>query len=353
LPGIPMDDEVRGQLAYHLASVFAITWYARARAADLALPEAYFHDGADTRARLPRFIDESLYSENHRVRGAAEEVAGRIGRNLGHVLLALHRGDQVNREARADWTSADWERWSCVHRVVLAGGLTSGLLGETIRHSARNWLTEVGYGDVLRIEVSPYRGNTSLVGASRYLPPDAGLALCCDFGQTSVKRAIVSVHADAITEVTSLPAVPVAGAWHLHPDDDLVRAGRHYKAFVVEAICDGHALALDQGKSLGPEIVMCVAAYVDGGQLLGNGAYATMRQLAIDARPMLGEAITARTGRICRVHLIHDGTAAAAAYAGQPDTAMIALGTALGVGFPPATDEGLRTVAALETQPAT
>jgi hypothetical protein len=57
---------------------------------------------------------------------------------------------------------------------------------------------------------------------------------------------------------------------------------------------------------------------------------------------MLAEAVTDHTGRPCRVHMIHDGTAAAAAFAGRPAAAVIALGTALGVGFPPASAAGLR-----------
>jgi hypothetical protein len=44
------------------------------------------------------------------------------------------------------------------------------------------------------------------------------------------------------------------------------------------------------------------------------------------------------------VALIHDGTAAARAYAGEMRAAVITLGTALGVGFPP-TSGGLRPIA--------
>jgi hypothetical protein len=41
------------------------------------------------------------------------------------------------------------------------------------------------------------------------------------------------------------------------------------------------------------------------------------------------------------VHAIHDGTAAALAHAGSAHRAVIVLGTALGVGFPPTKDDGL------------
>ena len=70
-------------------------------------------------------------------------------------------------------------------------------------------------------------------------------------------------------------------------------------------------------------------------RLLGRGLYATMSLLAPDVRLLLARDIFDRSGARCRVGMIHDGTAAAAAFAGEPNAAIIALGSALGVGFPP------------------
>ena len=67
--------------------------------------------------------------------------------------------------------------------------------------------------------------------------------------------------------------------------------------------------------------------------------------LADDSRPLLREAIRARGGRDMRVHLIHDGTAACAVHAGEPDAALLLVGTALGIGFPPAETGDLRPLA--------
>jgi hypothetical protein len=71
LPGIVMDEGVRGQQAYHLASVLAMISFARARAADLQLPEAFFDDGPGTRSGLPRYIDASLRNPDPKVHNAA------------------------------------------------------------------------------------------------------------------------------------------------------------------------------------------------------------------------------------------------------------------------------------------
>lgn len=348
LPGIPVDDEVRGKLAYHLVSVGALTSYARELAAALQLPASFLEDAPETRSELPRFLNASLSSSDEQAAGAAKMVATRVGRNFGHVLLALHRGDQANREAREDWADADWARWGGIRRIWLAGGLMSGRLGAMIRDCAQGWLDQVGYAGLYSIEASPFLGNTSLVGAARYLPIEAGVALCCDFGQTSAKRAIVSIDGGAITRILGLPAVHMFGARHLDPDADLSRQAARYTSFVVDAVCDAVESAAAHGRDLAGDFVLSVASYVDGGRLLGKGAYATMNLLApSDVRPMLASAIGGRTGRTCRIHLIHDGTAAAAVFAGEPQAAVIALGTALGVGFPPDTDEGLRDIKAI------
>jgi len=93
------------------------------------------------------------------------------------------------------------------------------------------------------------------------------------------------------------------------------------------------------------DLMLSVAAYVRGGRLLGNGLYASLNALAEDARPLLADAIHTQTGQVMRVHLIHDGTAACTLYAGAPNAAVIVVGTALGIGFPPAIDSDLRPLA--------
>jgi len=60
-----------------------------------------------------------------------------------------------------------------------------------------------------------------------------------------------------------------------------------------------------------------VAAYVHGGQLLGNGIYARIMQLGKDARELLKEAVQVKCGVDAHIHIIHDGTAASTLHAGE------------------------------------
>jgi hypothetical protein len=337
LPGIPMDEGVAGRTAFELLSAKAMIRYALERRGELGLPDGLASDSLMARWELPYLIDGLLSGDEGAPRKAAEAIVTRIGRNLGHVLLALYRGDPVNRAARVDWGAEEWERWAAVRHVWLAGGLASGCTGPEIARHAGEWLASVGYGGALETTLSPYAGETALIGAARYLPPEAGPCLCCDFGQTSVKRGLFTVAGGRIARRKSL--LRAAALDRPAPGSDARRDGEMYAQFVIDAACDALEEARRQGEAGSGrirEIVFSIACYVDGGQLLGPGGYATMSLLAPDVRLVLSEAISARVGRRCRVRLIHDGTAAAAVFAGQGGAAIIALGSALGVGFPPA-----------------
>ena len=137
LPGIPIDEEARGQQAYHLVSVLAMTRYARERAADLRLPGSFFDDGPETRAACRASFPRRSPARTPWPAPPRSAIVARLGRNLGHVLLTLRRGDPVNRAARDEWSDEEWGYWASVRRVWLAGGMVHGELGRRIRDEAR------------------------------------------------------------------------------------------------------------------------------------------------------------------------------------------------------------------------
>ncbi len=343
LPGLPMDDDVRGAQAYHLLSAPTVVRYAQAHAAALDLPPAYRAadpDAPDIRREAPPYVDAALSSPDPDVRAAAERIARRLGRNLGYILLTLHRGDAINRAARAEWADAEWAQWGEVQRVWIGGGLMRSDLGARIIEHARELLAETGYGEALGVARTSQPHPMALIGAARYLPMTEGVALCCDFGQTGAKRALIEVHAGAITRIHHLATRPVEWPWRNDPQAARQIDAAEVRDFVATTIAQ--TLAEHRARDLAPEVMCSVAAYVRGGTLLGNGIYATLMRLTggDDARPLL-EAAVREQGETARVHLIHDGTAAAALHAGTPRAAVLVIGTAIGVGFPPPTTEGL------------
>jgi hypothetical protein len=344
LPGTSLDNHVRGRKAYDLLSSQALARYARERAGELNLPAAFLHDSVQTRVGLPRYLIDCLSSPHGPARAAAKAVSQRLGRNLGHILLVLHRGDPINRDARPDWTAADWERWGGIRRIWLGGGLMSGPLGDLILHHARDFLTENGYGEALLVGLSPYRGDFALLGAARYLPSRSTHSICLDLGQTLVKRACFSITGGTLTGWRRYPSLAVD--WDQpgmtdHPEPDRGKLVLDSVAGVIVQTLDDSSTT---GLVPGEDIMLSVAAYVQGGRLLGGGLYAQMSATVRDVRPLLTDAIRRRSGETVRIQLIHDGSAAAALHAGERDTAVILVGTALGTGFPPGDASDLRPV---------
>ncbi len=342
LPGLPLDEAVRGRRAYHLLSAEALVGHALERAAELELPTAFIAEMPESlHYVVPPFVDMCLRSPDAGPRAAAEAIAERLGRNLGYVLLTLHRGDAVNRGSRADWTGRDWQRWADIRQVYVGGGLLSGDLGRLIVDHAAALLRETGYDGALRVLRTPYREDMALLGAGRYFPAGMSRGLCFDFGHTTVKRALLVFDGGTLTQVSPLRPLPTRWVLRNDPAGALTFSGQWVLDFVTGAI----VRTLDKREVSGSDLMLSVAAYVQGGRLLGNGIYARMSTLGEDVRLLLQEAVRERTRRVVRIHLIHDGTAASALHAGEPDTAVILVGTALGVGFAPADTAGLRPVA--------
>lgn len=65
------------------------------------------------------------------------------------------------------------------------------------------------------------------------------------------------------------------------------------------------------------------------------GRYADLRPLTPSAGKAISELVSTQLGRKIRVSLQHDGSCAARAFAGEAHTAVIMLGTSLGMGFAP------------------
>ncbi len=349
LPGLTLDEEVRGRTVSELISLSAIIGYAREEAAALKLPLAYTRESQETRVELPYFLARALNGPDPDARTAALKIVRRLGRNLGHLLLTLHRGDEINRAARADWNAGDWERWEKIRRVWLAGGLTHDPLGAVLIESARAFLEEQGYAGRIELERTPYRHHTVMLGAARYLPDKVTTAVSLDCGHTQIKRACLTLAEGSITRLQPFAPMPVR--WNLrdlpwdHHDAPL---GQEVCTLVTEAL----TRTLEESKTLGfqpgPEMVLALAAYIQGGTLLGKGLYVHLNALDSDARRLLARSLQARTGGRFHIRLIHDGTAAAGIHAGDPHSAVIVIGTALGIGFPPASAQGLRPLALTE-----
>jgi hypothetical protein len=329
IPGVKIDEEVRGRTAFELVGTPTVFEMIRANAAALRIPPAAVAEqNTDAFIRL----DAAFDSGNEKVRRTARDIARRFGRNLGYVLLALRHPDAV-REHPAPWEPWMNEHWLKLPRLWLGGGLIRGHLGKWAIPYIRGVFTEAGITppDLMR---DPYGASLPLIGAACCVPKTAVSAAVLDFGRTGVKRGAASYSKGALHGMHLLPTTPTR--WDEAEDannpDDL---RRFQYEFMIPAIADTFTEARPESRL----IPISIAAYVDSrGEPYARQAnpYAGLRGFEGTLQETLAREVSRRVGRDVKVMLIHDGTAAATAHPG--DTVM-ALGTAIGIGYWPAVPE--------------
>lgn len=330
-PGLP--DDLRGKTAYDLLGRQAIINRMLAACPELsALPPATLPD-------LPRYFDTHYVAVGH---PAAETVIETTAAYLAYVLLTLNMGTPASRAARPDWDASYWEYWAQVRQIIFGGGLAAGLFGQQVIARTADRLN-----GRLNLAVAPDARQMPLVGAARTIPVPAAhpaWALVIDAGQTAIKAGIAQYTGQALNRLVSLPVLSAP-----RPE-----SGPAVLSGLVEAIRQGwmavSALPELSPAAFVPVVAISLASYVINRQPATDGFYGKLRDcLTGDAPPADVTTLLAHTLSAAvfpcpvTVHLLHDGTAAAHAWAGTAPAAapvaahvaVIMLGTALGIGFAP------------------
>ena len=328
-----VEPALRGTRALELLSAAAIGGSIRASATDLKLEVA----GRDDRELLLAF-DKCLVTSDPAVREAACRQAERLGRYLGYLLATLRL------DASAPETRAHRKHWSRIRQVWLAGGLASGNLGHILSDASSQVLEKAGTR--LDIQVAPRPGVLPLIGAARSLAAIDGMALVYDFGGTTAKHAL-GVYADGdLIGLRLLPPISTPPAARVLADDEAA-VGHTLADFICNSIVRDWRALQSEGRAPLRKVTASIASYVKDNHPKDYRAagYMTLRHIALSAGEWLTRAISARLRHDIDLTLMHDGTAAARTFAGQDGTAVILMGTWLGVGFAPPSQVGLRPLA--------
>ena len=114
--------------------------------------------------------------------------------------------------------------------------------------------------------------------------------------------------------------------------DQLAHLADHLVTIAADTLREASALS----RTVAPSFTASIASYLHDGQPLARqgGPYSYLAAIAPRLSGWLADRLSAQLGYRTAVTLIHDGTAAARTYAGEPSAAVILLGTALGIGFP-------------------
>lgn len=333
LPGIEVDQDILGHSAVELLSARAWRALMSQAAGSLALDPA----------APDLFHAFNACFDNPAIQAEARRLAERMGRRLGYLLLMLVRGDAANRAARPDWGAAHWAYWREVEQVIIAGGLWAGKLGEAGLPAARAVLGEAGCS--LSVTRSPFGDALPLMGLARHAPPDTARMYLFDFGHTKVKRGTATYRDGELVALTALPPLDTPrGA--PGPDDQIMNEARTRWQWMSDLIAaDWHPLDSSVPRPL-TAIGLSLATHLEAGHPLATdrGLYSRLGILAPHLATFMRAELAARVGQFRSFALLHDGLAAAGAYAGRPRTVVLVLGSSIGVGYVPP-EHGLRLLA--------
>jgi hypothetical protein len=329
------DEDVRGRPAGALLSSAALNDAVRSNATALGLT-----DEALSRTSPVALLNGCLDAADGRIGAAAREVAERFGRHLGFLLVTLIEGAADRWPGRQPY----FRHWTTIRHVRLAGGNVRGALGGAICASACRTLAAYGHSD-LDVQVAPYPESLPLVGAARSLQAPVNASLVYDFGGTFVKHGRAAYDGAPLTEVSVLDTMPAM--FLRRPGRRAVFRARQLALYMTGLIAQDWRNITAGGAELSPDVLVAIGSYIRDGQMLSSRyqTYGMLDLLPARQEVWLSEVLSHRIGAMARVTLSHDGTTAARVFAGQAHTAVIMLGTWLGVGFAPEDASRLRPLA--------
>jgi len=306
LPGVPA--EIAGRPASEICSRDALA--------------RLVSDTADLPAAEPERLGDQLAELRSSPDAATRDLPGRTlrayGARLGALLATLKHPSAPSQQDATRARCAYLEHWLGIERVWLGGGLLAAAGAADILAGAQRFLSRSGTVLELRVGRSP--AVLPLLGAARLGQPHDGSALVADAGHSTIKTAVAVIDRGALTALETQPARPVSLAGGLPA----------LEAALVAALVTA-AGALGDGPRH-RRVVVSVASYLDGGAPVDDGRSIYGGMTPQRVRSLLAEA----TGDDMSFEFVHDGTASACGVGDPSRSAVVTIGTWLGVGFTPA-----------------
>jgi hypothetical protein len=328
-----------GQTGYAAASQPALIALMRENVRELGL--VGLEEG-----EYPQQLNALLGSSKASLRIASEQIAETHGALLGYLVASILLSSGGLTDPLDPWEAAYLRHWHTqVGRLYLGGGLSNGILGQVLARVVSEVLATCGL-PAIQVQAAADPSFLPLIGAARsLLAKMAGIeivasavAAVADFGGTRAKRGVAFYDREGKLE--HMQVLPSRGVAALNASGKTVDLAEEMVAILAETLG-----FVSQEQPLIPTVLVCLAAYVQDGRPLNmeRGGYYALNKLSSDISAWFSERVSQASGRAVQVEFLHDCDAAAGALAGRERSAVLMLGSALGVGFVPP-EEGYRRI---------
>ncbi len=239
--------------------------------------------------------------------GGPAAVVEEMGDRLASLVATLR--DPGSAESATGGRRTYLEVWQNLDLVILGGGLMKGAVGERVAARAGAVLA-TGRAAAPAVRVALYPVWLPLLGAARSARGNESLVIVLDCGQTSLKRGVALIRGERLVSVRVFASLPVTA----------VRASDLplFVALAVRELRKHHVGTASQ-------VVVSVASYIDNGRSVPDpgSIYEQLDPAVMQSRFGIP------------LHLMHDGSAAWRGLGADAPSAVIMLGTWLGVGIGP------------------
>lgn len=281
---------------------------------------------------LPKQLSNALISIDIEVKNTAEDIAADFGRRLGLIVYILKTASLQNQQANPEHEPRDWQVWIDCHKIFLAGGLANGLLGEKLRYYAQELLYELNINDVEFI-LSNFPSDSQMIGCARLNKETSKHALLFDFGHSFVKTGLATYDKQTISQIKLLPKLQSQFMNRTYPDKETeYKDAINLHNFIVKTISDYYFKYTNVECS--KHIVISIANKVTNGKIGWGGCYYKLMFVDQEYESYLEKCLSEVIGDEIKITLVHDGQAASVCFSEEENSALIALGTAFGVGYP-------------------
>ncbi|MCG8570825.1 MAG: hypothetical protein MJB14_11865 [Spirochaetes bacterium] len=281
---------------------------------------------------LPTYLEKCL-STRGIIQQVAEEIITTYGELFGFFLVNLFKGDEFSRQQRPEWTDEHWDFWKTRENIVLAGGLANGKLGSFIKKHAEKTLNSFQLN-----QIKLYLTNNSLIlplaGAACLAPSGSETILSFDFGHSNIKRAVFRNDHHKTKLKTLLEPVLIDKNKNLTPEVFYRGEGKKIYQFILDILLSTITKLEKEGITQIDCINISIANYLEKDHVVERGYYGHLSLFTKDLKTSLQNDLNKKLKRSIPLRLIHDGTAAAACFTKLPNSAVIILGSFLGIGFP-------------------
>jgi hypothetical protein len=237
----------------------------------------------------------------------ATEVVDEVGDRLASLVATLR--DPASARAATGARRTYLDAWRSLDLVMFGGGLMKGAVGERVAARAAAVLAVDGL-DPPVMRVAPHPEWLALLGAARTASGDGARVLVLDCGQTCIKRAVARFKGGQLASLRVFDPLSV----------DSVSESE-----VPAAVRRALSGLMSHQTAAATEVIISIASYVHAGRPVCDNASMYERLDPDSMASSLGVP----------VRLLHDGSAAWRAVASDVRSAVVMLGTWLGVGIGP------------------